>query len=72
MLDLYDLSTWLLAGVTGLAGWVKTEFDKRPTRDELVDKLNILIARQDAMKEDIVEIKDDVKEIRTDINNRLE
>lgn len=72
MLDLHDLSTWLLAGVAGLAGWVKNEFDKRPTRDELVDKLNILIARQDAMKEDIMEIKDDVKEIRTDINNRLD
>lgn len=63
MLDLHDLSTWALAGLTGLAGWVRHEFNQRPTRDELQLRLENTEIKIDNLRKDINEIKTDLKEI---------
>lgn len=69
MFDLLHLSDYVLAAITCWIGYVHKQMADRPTREEVLLRQAVNEVIQKEIKDDISEIKADIKHIRDTLLN---
>lgn len=69
MIDLHEISNYVIAVVTGWVGYIHTELRNRPTREEVILRLENIETKLDHTQESLSELKEDLKSTRKELDN---